>query len=385
MILTLWVKRQMLDNDSWREGERGRDRRPRRPQRALDLLVNQLYDNVDVAAAIENRLPEQVRRRIAPTLAGALRQPATNAVNQLLARPRVSSSSSSTRARSRTRSSSTCSRTRPGTGSRPATASSRSTCTSSSPSSASSSACPDETLAKLPADAGVITLMRSDQLGGRPEGREADPRPQRLLLIVVLVLYALAIYLARGHRRETLRNVGWAFVIVGLLVLLVRRFVGNYAVDALTHPRDEKPVRDVWLIGSSILHQIGIADGRLRTDRGAGAVLAGPTRWATSARRHIAPTLNERQAHRLERARRPRSCCSPSGARRTRCGRGGASSSSPASSPPGWSRFAARRCASSRPSATDRRHRRDRGRPAARDRRPRPRGLTPLPVAANAK
>ena len=52
------------------------------------FLVNQLYDNVDVAAAIENRLPEGAKS-IAGTLAGALRQPATNAINQLLARPRV--------------------------------------------------------------------------------------------------------------------------------------------------------------------------------------------------------------------------------------------------------------------------------------------------------
>ena len=60
-----------------------------------------------------------------------------------------------------------------------------------------------------------------------------------MLLVLVLGLYALAIYLAHGERRQTLRNIGWAFVLVGLIVLVVRRVGGNVTVDALTHPQGE--------------------------------------------------------------------------------------------------------------------------------------------------
>ena len=78
--------------------------------------------------------------------------------------------------------------------------------------------------------------MKSDQLDALQKGVKLIHVISGWLLIAVLALYALAIWLARGHRRETLRNVGWAFAIVGLFVLLVRRFVGNYAIDALAPP-----------------------------------------------------------------------------------------------------------------------------------------------------
>jgi hypothetical protein len=59
---------------------------------------------------------------------------------------------------------------------------------------------------------------------------------------------------------------------------------------------NKKPAHDIYLIESSILHQIGIATVAYGLIVVAGAVLAGPTRWATSLRRHMAPTLNDAQA-----------------------------------------------------------------------------------------
>jgi hypothetical protein len=56
------------------------------------------------------------------------------------------------------------------------------------------------------------------------------------LFVLVLALYALAVYLAAGKRRRTLRNVGWALVLVGLVVLVARRLAGDHAVNALTSP-----------------------------------------------------------------------------------------------------------------------------------------------------
>ena len=87
-ISTLWVKRQVLDDKAWSDASADVIADPDVRNALSIFLVNQLYDNVDVAAAIENRLPEGAKS-IAGTLAGALRQPATNAINQLLARPRV--------------------------------------------------------------------------------------------------------------------------------------------------------------------------------------------------------------------------------------------------------------------------------------------------------
>jgi hypothetical protein len=83
-------------------------------------------------------------------------------------------------------------------------------------------------------------------------------------------------------------------VLVGLTVLVVRRVAGNYAVEALTSPTGEGAGKRAWLIGSEILSQIGWASILYGVIAVAGAIFAGPTAAATSARRRIAPVLNER-------------------------------------------------------------------------------------------
>lgn len=293
-ISTLWVKRQVLDNKAWSDASADVIADPDVRNALSIFLVNQLYDNVDVAAAIENRLPEGAKS-IAGTLAGALRQPATNAINQLLARPRVqqlfinASSAAHDKLVNVLENKTGFGIT---TGEGEVTLDLHELVTELGQQIGLS----DQALAKIPADAGVITLMKSDQLNALQKGVRAIHVLSAWLLIAVLALYTLAIWLARGHRRETLRNVGWAFAIVGLFVLLIRRSVGNYAIDALASPVNKKPAHDVYLIESSILHQIGIATVAYGLIVVAGAVLAGPTRWATSLRRHMAPTLNDSPA-----------------------------------------------------------------------------------------
>ena len=154
---------------------------------------------------------------------------------------------------------------------------------------------PEAAIAKIPPDAGMITVMKSSQLSTAQTAVRSLKVLSTWLLVLVLGLYAVALYLARGIRRETLRNIGWAFVIVGILVLIVRRAGGNYTVKSLTEPQYRTSAHHVFLIGSSILGQIGWATFSYGIVAVLGAVLAGPTRYATVARRHLAPTLNEQQ------------------------------------------------------------------------------------------
>ena len=114
------------------------------------------------------------------------------------------------------------------------------------------------------------------------------------LLVVVLVLYGLAIYLAKGARREAIRNIACAFVLVGLVVLVVRRFAGEGVVDALVAPAGQDTGHRIWLISSSILGQIGWAAILYGVIGLLGAVFAGPTAAATSVRRRTAGVLNGR-------------------------------------------------------------------------------------------
>jgi len=136
--------------------------------------------------------------------------------------------------------------------------------------------------------------MRSDQLAAAQAGVQSVRVLSTWLLVLVLALFALAIFLARGARRETLRNVGFAFVLVGLAILVVRRVAGNYAVDALAEPSSQESGQRVWLIGTSILAQIGWAAILYGAVAVLGAVLAGPHRAAIAVRSRIAPVLNDR-------------------------------------------------------------------------------------------
>jgi len=112
-----------------------------------------------------------------------------------------------------------------------------------------------------------------------------------------LLLFALAIWFARGRRRQSLRLTGWCFVGVGLLVLLARRLGGNAIVDGLVKNPDNRPAgHEVWTIGTSLLYSIAVALLAYGLVLVVAAWVAGDTRPAVAVRRWLAPTLRERPA-----------------------------------------------------------------------------------------
>jgi hypothetical protein len=291
-ILTTWVKRQMLDNASWQKASADLIQDPAIQDALSVYLVNQLYGNVDVAGQLEQKLPEQAKPLAGPVSA-ALRQPATQAVVFLLRAPRVQQLwlNASTVAHQKL-----VNVLENKTGYGITTGEGVVTVDLSVlvQELGTDLGLPAEALAKLPPDTGVVTVMRSDQLSVAQKGVRAIRVLSVWLLVLVLVLYGIAIYLARGARRATLRNIGWAFVLVGLLTLVARRVVGNYALDALVAPAYRGAGDAVWLIASQILGQIGIAVILYGLIAVLGTVYAGPTRSATAARSALNPTLARR-------------------------------------------------------------------------------------------
>ena len=290
-ILTLWVERQMLDTGTWKSASQDLIQDPKIQDTLSVYIVNQLYDNVDVAAALEKRLPAQLDPLAAP-LAGVLRGAATNAVNVLLQRPRVQQLWVAANGVAHEKLVNLLEdKTRPGT----STAGGNVTLNLHDMITqvATRLGLSQDAIAKIPPDIGTITVLKSNQLSTAQKGVKAINVLSVWLLVAVLGIYALAIYLARGIRRATLRNIAFAFILVGLLVLLVRRFTGNYVIDSLTSPEYQGTIRRVWLIGSSVLGDIGRATIFYGVIGLLGALLAGPTRLATAARRRMAPTVNE--------------------------------------------------------------------------------------------
>jgi hypothetical protein len=291
-VLTTWVDRQMLDNQAWEDASADLIEDPQVRDSLSVYLVDQLYGNVDVAAGLEERLPTNLKPLAAP-LAGALRQPSTDAVNRLLDSPRIqqlwiNASSAAQQKLTNVLENETGAGITTGNGVVTVDLGEL------VKSLGAELGLPAAALERIPPDAGELEVMRSDQLGAAQAGVRAVRVLSTWLLVLVLALYALAIALARGARRETLRNVGCAFVLLGLAILIVRRLAGNYAVDALTQPASQGSGERVWLISTSILAQIGWAAILYGIVMTLGAVLAGPHAWAIAARRRIAPILNER-------------------------------------------------------------------------------------------
>jgi len=292
-ILTTFVKRQMLDNGAWNRATAQIIQDPKVQTALATYTVNQLYANVDVAKALEQRLPSNLDA-LAPTLAGALQQPATQGVKLALERPKIQQLFIRVSAVAHQKLINVLeNKTGYGiaTGNGVVTLNLHELVVEVGTELGISSS----TLAKLPGDAGTLTLMRSDQLSAAQTGVQAVRVATVWLLVAVLALYGLAIYLARGARRATLRNAGIAFALVGLLCLVLRRLLGNYIVNSLASPGYQPATHRLWLIGTSVLGQIGAAVLLYGVIAALAAVFAGPTHVATSLRRRLAPVLNEQQ------------------------------------------------------------------------------------------
>jgi hypothetical protein len=110
--------------------------------------------------------------------------------------------------------------------------------------------------------------------------------------LLALGVAALAVWLARGRRREILRSLALAFVVVGLVVLVVRGLAGTYVVDSLVATESVRPAAEsAWDILTALL-----ADGAWSVI-GMGVVallgvwLVGPSASAVGSRRALAPYL----------------------------------------------------------------------------------------------
>jgi hypothetical protein len=145
---------------------------------------------------------------------------------------------------------------------------------------------------RLGSDAGRITILQADQLQTAQDATQILKVLGAWLWLVPVALWALALWLARDRRRETLRMIGWSAIAAGLIALVARRFTGSVVVDELAKAESVKQAAgDAWNIITDLLRDGGL------TVVGLGIILllavwiAGPSRRATASRRFLAPYL----------------------------------------------------------------------------------------------
>ncbi len=290
--LTVWVKRQALDTDSW-VGTSTQLLDDPKVRSALSVyIVDQLYDNVDVQERLEDQLPPNLQGLAAP-IAGALHQPAERAVDGFLQRPRVQDLwENVNRAAHQTLLRVLEDETRAGVSTTDGTVTLD--LRSFVVAVGEELGFGEQLDARLPADAGQITVLQSDQLEGAQTTVKIIKTLSWVIILAAIAAFGGAIWLARD-RRTTLRTVGVIFLLVGILLLVIRRVVGSYLVDALANGES---IRDAvgasWLIGTGLLASLAWALIAYGVVLLAGAVLAGPAGWARRLRAAIAPTLRDR-------------------------------------------------------------------------------------------
>jgi Short C-terminal domain len=252
-------------------------------------LVEQLYANIDVEAALEERLPPEAKGLAGPASAG-LREFSERTAVAMLERPRVQALwvDTITKAHSQlikvleddTRALSTEDGAvvldlRPlliELGDRVAIV--------------------GDVSARFGPDAGRVEVLKAKELETAQELTRLLKFLGNWLWIVPIGLWVAALWLARGRRRSILRMVAISSILIGLLILVVRRAGGSYVVNELGGAAPVEPaVRNAWEILTSQLRDGGLTLFGLGVILLAAVWLGGPSRSGTATRRGLAPYL----------------------------------------------------------------------------------------------
>jgi hypothetical protein len=286
--LTVWVDRQLLETDRWADQSAQLLESEAVREAVAVRLVDALYAQDDVSERLAQRLPPALDALAVPASA-ALRQFAQDRAERLLERPRVQALWTEINRRAHARLVAVLE----GNEGRLVTTQEGDVVLDLTPLVA---ALQDDLGlgGRVPEDAGAITIMHSDQLEAAQTAVRVVKALSALLGIAVAALLVGAVVLATGFRREAVRAAALGILVVGLILLVVRRLAGDAVVEALTSPGSDGAARDVWRLGTSIMRDIALGLVVLGLLGLGWAFLAGRTRPAVWVRRRIAPAMRER-------------------------------------------------------------------------------------------
>ncbi len=286
----VWVDRQVLDTDNWVEVSDELLADPEVRAAVATFVVDELYANVDVAEQLNGLLPGDFTG-LAGVLATSLRAPATEAVDRLLSTPQAAEVwSQANRRAHETMVNILENETVPAidTADGTITLDLRQLVITL----ADTFGLPGTIVQNIPEDAGKVTIIESQELANLQDAVTIVQWASVLLFILILVIYAGAIALAQGWRREATRAAGVSIFIVGLLVTAGLRFGGDTLINSAVKKEENLDVAGaVWRIGSELLRELGVNITVIGLVLVLGAVLAGPSRVATAIRRFIAPAF----------------------------------------------------------------------------------------------
>lgn len=252
-------------------------------------LVDALYANIDVAAALEQKLPADQKGLAGPAAAG-LREFSDRAATRMLERPRVQALWVTTVTQAHrqlirvldddlrgvsTENGAVVLDLQPlviQLGNRVAIV--------------------GNVAEQLGPDAGRVEIMQADQLETAQDLTQILKFLGMWLWLLPIALWAAALWIARGNRRSILKMIAVGSILIGLIVLVLRRVGGSYVVDSLVASISVQPAaNDAWDILTSQLRDGGFTFVGLGVIILVALWLAGPSPSGVSVRTWLAPYL----------------------------------------------------------------------------------------------
>ena len=291
-MVAFYVEHTALDEDGFETISRNMIENDEIRTQVAAKSVDTLFENVDVEAAIAERLPP-AQAGLAPVLAGLARSGADRAADAALERPRVQMVWVETTTATQRQfvrlldDDTTFIQTEGGAvvlDLRPIVIE-----------LGDQVAVIGRVAERLPESSGRIAIIEESQLETAQTITKILRTIADWMWLVALAVAAAAVWLARGRRRLELRAIALGLLVVGLLLLAVRRFAGDYLVDSLAKDDAIKPAaHDAWSILTQVLADrawVWIIIGAITL---IGVWFVGATARAEQARRAAAPVLEKR-------------------------------------------------------------------------------------------
>jgi hypothetical protein len=294
-VFAIWTERQALNTDDWVSTSGHLIQNETIRTELSNFMVDQLYENVDVEAETESKLPKDLKELAGPVSSG-FRQVAPSVMEKVLETSTAQSLWEEANRSAHEQLIAVLEDKNDAVSTEEGTVTLKlSNLLTNLAEQVGVSA---DLAEKVPPDAADIEILHSDQLKTAQNIAVAIKGLALVLSILTFAAFAGAIYLSREGRWVTVLYSGIGLVAAGFAVIVFREIAGGIVVDQLVKTESAKPAGEAtWSIATSLMTSIAttvIVIGILFAVAG---WLASPTGSARSTRRVIAPTLRHHVAY----------------------------------------------------------------------------------------
>jgi hypothetical protein len=287
----IWTERQALNTDDWVDTSGQLIQNEEIRSSVADFLVEQLYDNVDVEAELEGILPGDLKDLAGPA-SGGLRQVAGSGAEKVLETSTAQDlwKDANRAAHEQLLAVLEDNKEAVSTDEGEVTLNLGSLVTNLADQVGIGTQLADQ----LPADAGQVTILRSDELKTAQDIAVGIKGLALVLSLLTLLSFGLAIYLSRDGRWVTVLFCGVGLIAAGFAVIVFRSIVGGIVVDQLVAEESVRPAAEAaWSISTSLMVGIATTVIVFGVLFGVAGWLGSPTGSARSTRRFTAPFLRD--------------------------------------------------------------------------------------------